>query len=72
MKTNAIRASVKNIAKDVKKTTKTFTTVNTQLQQLKEADSDMSDSQEEDEASHFHTADHNVSKSGFQFAQLTN
>ena len=43
-----------------------FTTVNTKLQQLKEDDSDLSDSEEEDESSHFHIYDN----SGFQLSQL--
>ena len=38
------RASVKNLAKDVKKISRAFTPVNNQLQNLKEADPDLSDS----------------------------
>ena len=47
-----------------------FTMVNNQLQQLKEDESDMTYSEKEDEASHFHIDDCNVGKSGFQFSQL--
>ena len=64
--TNAIRASVKNLTKDVKKTTIAFTSLNTQLQQLKEDNSDLYDSGEEDKASHFKISEN----SGFQLSQL--
>ena len=47
-----------------------FTTINTQLQKLKEADSNLYDSDDEDEASHFHTANNDFGKNDFQFAQL--
>ena len=69
-KTNSRRAIVKNIVKDVKKMKRAFTMVNNQLQQLKEDESDMTYSEKEDEASHFHIDDCNVGKSGFQFSQL--
>jgi phage shock protein A len=46
--------SVKKLQKDIKSTRKAFTTVNAQLEKLKEAESDISESQGEDEASHFH------------------
>jgi hypothetical protein len=45
--------SVKKLQKDIKSTRKAFTTVNTQLEKLKEAESDISESESEDEASHF-------------------
>jgi hypothetical protein len=45
--------SVKNPHKDIKSTRKAFTTVNTQLEKLKEAESEVSESEGEDEASHF-------------------
>jgi hypothetical protein len=45
--------SVKKLQKDIKSTRKAFTTVNTQLEKLKEAESDISESEGEDEASHF-------------------
>ena len=48
-----IRASMKNIENYVKKISRVFTTFNTQLQKLKESDSNFSDSEDEDEASHF-------------------
>ena len=41
-----------------------FTTFNTQLQQLKEDASDLSNSEEEDEAPHFHIANQNTSNNG--------
>ena len=44
--------------------------VNTQLRNMKLADSDMSDSEDEDEASRFQMAGINFGKSYFQFAQL--
>ena len=53
--------------KDTKKMSNAFTTVNTQLQSLREAESDLSDSEDEDEASHFQIADINFGKSDFQF-----
>ena len=64
------RECVKKLAKDFKKMSREFTTVNTQIQNLKEADSDLSDSKDEDEASCFQMADMNFDKSDFQFAQL--
>jgi hypothetical protein len=46
--------SVKNLQKDIKSIKKTFTMVNTQLEKLKEAESDISESEEEDNAAlHF-------------------
>jgi hypothetical protein len=45
--------SVKKLQKDIKSIRKAFTTVNTQLEKLKEAESDISESESEDEASHF-------------------
>ena len=65
-KTNASRVSVKNILKYVKKIIRAFTAVNNKLQQLTEYEYDLSDSQEEDKAPHFHIP----GKSGFQFSQL--
>jgi hypothetical protein len=50
--TSSAANSVKKIKKDLKSINKAFTTVNTQLAQLKEADSDISDSEGE-EALHF-------------------
>ena len=47
-----------------------FTTFNTQLKNLKECDSDLSDSENEDEASNFQMVKINFDKSDFQFAQL--
>ena len=65
-KNNTRRAITKKLAKDVKKMTRSFTTSNTQLQKLKEDDSELSNSEEEDEASHFKIVDRNVVNSGFQ------
>jgi hypothetical protein len=45
--------SVKKLQKDIKSMRKAFMTVNTQLEKLKEAESDISESEGEDEASHF-------------------
>jgi hypothetical protein len=45
--------SVKKLQKDIKSMMKAFTMVNTQLEKLKEAEYDISDSEGEDEASHF-------------------
>jgi hypothetical protein len=45
--------SVKKLKKDLKSIKKAFTTVNTQLAQLKEAESNTSESEGEDEAYHF-------------------
>jgi hypothetical protein len=56
-------SSVKKLKKDLKSIKKAFTTVNTQLEQLKEADSDISESEGE-EASHFQV------DQAPQFAQL--
>jgi hypothetical protein len=45
--------SFKKLQKDIKSMRKALTTVNTQLEKLKEAESDISESEGEDEASHF-------------------
>ena len=47
------REIVNNLAKDVNKISRTFTTVNTKLKNLKEADYNLYDSEDEDEASNF-------------------
>jgi hypothetical protein len=57
-------SSVKKLKKDLKSTKRAFTTVNTQLAQLKEAESDISESEGEDEASHFQM------NAALQFAQV--
>ena len=61
---------MKKLAKDINNISRAFTTDNTQLQKLEEADSDLSDSEDEDEASHFQMAGIDFGKSDFQFAQL--
>ena len=61
---------VKKLTKDVKKISKVFTMVKTQLQRIKKADSNLPDSEDEDEASHLQIANINFGKSNFQFAQL--
>jgi hypothetical protein len=61
--TASAATSVKTLKKDIKSIKKAFTTVNTQLAQLKEADSDISESEGE-EASHFQV------DQALQFAQL--
>ena len=62
--------SLKKIAKDTNKMSRAFPTVSTQLQNLKEADSDLYDSEDEYETSHFNMAKINFGKSDFQFAHL--
>jgi hypothetical protein len=61
--TASAASSVKKLKKDLKSMKKAFNTVNTQLAQLKEADSDISESEGE-EASHFQV------NQALQFAQL--
>jgi predicted transcriptional regulator len=61
--TASTASSVKKLKKDLKSIKKAFTTVNTQLTQLKEADSDISESEVE-EASHFQV------DQALQFAQV--
>jgi hypothetical protein len=56
--------SVKKLQKDIKSMRKGFTTVNTQLEKLKDAESDFSESEGEDEASHFQM------DAALQFAQV--
>jgi hypothetical protein len=56
-------SSVNKLKKDFSKMKKAFTMVNTQLSKLKEADSDISDLEEEEQASHFQVQD------AFQFSQ---
>ena len=61
---------MKKIEKDVKKMSRAFTTVKTQLQKLNEGDSNLYESEDEYEASHFQMANIIFCKSDFQFAQL--
>jgi hypothetical protein len=61
--TASAASSVKKLKKDLKSIKKAFTTVNTQLAQLKQVDSDISESEGE-EASHFQV------DQALQFAQL--
>jgi predicted nucleic acid-binding Zn-ribbon protein len=56
--------SVKKLQKDIKSMRKSFTTVNTQLEKLKEAKSDISESEGADEGSHFQM------DTSLQFAQV--
>jgi hypothetical protein len=58
--------SVKKLHKDINSMRKAFTTVNTQLEKLKEATSDISELEGEDEASHFQM------DIALQFAQVEN
>jgi hypothetical protein len=46
-------SSIKKLKKDFKYMKKAFTTVNTQLENMKEADSDLSRSEDDDDHSHF-------------------
>jgi hypothetical protein len=61
--TASTASSVKKLKKDLKSIKKAFTTVNTQLAQLKEADSDISESEGE-ETSHLQV------DQALQFAQV--
>ena len=61
-RTTSSIASMKNIAKESKNISKEFTTVNTQLKNLKESHSYLSDSEDEDEASNFQMAKINFVK----------
>ena len=47
------RVSVKNLAKEVKKISRAFNTVITQLQRLKKSEYNLSESEDEDTASQF-------------------
>ena len=58
------QSSVSKLKKDFKNMKKAFTTVNTQLAQLKENDSDISESDGDDEVSHFQVEE------SLQFAQV--
>jgi hypothetical protein len=57
---------VSKLRKEMKTMKKAFTTVNTQLEQLKEAESDISGSEEDEETSHFQCDE------ALQFTQLDN
>jgi hypothetical protein len=57
-------SSVKKLKKNFKSMKKAFTTVNTQLKKLKEADSDLSGSEDDDDQSHFQM------DADIQFAQV--
>ena len=61
---------MKNLEKNSINIYKAFTTVITQNQRLKEANSELSDSEDKDEASNFQISDINFGKSNFQFPQL--
>ena len=61
---------MKKLEKYVKKMSKAFATFDTQLQRPKGSDSDLSDSEGEDEASHLYIGDINFGKSNFQFTYL--
>ena len=67
MKTTSSRARLKKLAENVKNMSRSFTIVNTQLQILKEADSYISDSEDEYEASNFQMANIKFGKSDFGF-----
>jgi hypothetical protein len=57
-------SSVRKLKKDLKSMKKAFTTVNTQLEKLKEADSDLSGSEDDNDQSHFQM------DGSLQFAQV--
>ena len=67
---NSSRASAKKLVKGLNNMSREFTTVKTQIQKLKEADYDLYESEDEDEASHFYMAEINFGKSKFEFEQL--
>ena len=69
-RTTIVRSSVKKLANYANKMSRVFTTFNTQRKKLKGANSDLSEYEDEDEASHFQMAKINFGKSDFQFAQL--
>jgi hypothetical protein len=52
-----VASSVKKLQKDFKSMKKAFTTVNNQLEKLKEADSDLSGSEDDEDQSHFQMDD---------------
>ena len=60
---------VKKLEKEIKTTKKHFHSVNTQLAQLKESNSNISDSDTEED-SHFQHSESNVRRHSFQFSQL--
>jgi hypothetical protein len=60
----SVASSVKKLKKDFKSTKKAFTTVNTQLEKLKEADYDLSGSEDDEDQSHFQM------DAAIQFAQV--
>ena len=68
MNTTSTRVTVKKMVKDIRNMSNTFTMINTQLQKLKEADSNLSEYEYEYEASYFHISGTNFGKSNFQFA----
>jgi predicted nucleic acid-binding Zn-ribbon protein len=59
-------SSVQKLKKDIKSIKKEFAMVNTQIVQLKEADSEISESEGDEEASHFQV------DQALQFAQVDN
>jgi predicted nucleic acid-binding Zn-ribbon protein len=58
-------SSIKKLTKEMKSINKKFSSINAQLQQIQENESDLSDSKEEEEASHFQ-----IGNSGFLFTQM--
>ena len=67
-KTTSSRSNVKKLENDTKMMYKAFTTFNTQIQRMKEADSYLSHSEDEDETSHFQISGIHYGKSEFQFS----
>ena len=61
---------MEKLATYIKKISRAFNTVNTQVQNMKEAESNLYYSEDEDEVSNFQMADIDVGKSNFQFAHL--
>jgi predicted nucleic acid-binding Zn-ribbon protein len=58
-------SSVKKLTKEMKSINKKFSSINAQLQQIQENESDLLDSEEEEEASHFQ-----IGNNGFLFTQM--
>jgi hypothetical protein len=61
----SMASSIKKLTKEVKSMNKKFSLINAQLQQIQENESDLSDSKEEEEVSHFQ-----IGNSGFLFMQM--
>jgi predicted nucleic acid-binding Zn-ribbon protein len=61
----SMASSIKKLMKEMKSINKKFSLINAQLQQIQENESDMLDSKEEEEASHFQ-----IGNNGLLFTQM--